>query len=72
MARIHPPKTLFLNVKVADIQDPDSGARFEALLLNGTTPAIRSEQTGRICSFDFRELVELALAEGIDAEAEVA
>ncbi len=72
MARIHPPKTLFLNVKVADIHDPETGKRFEALLVNGTIPAIRSEQSGRWCTFDFRELVELALAEGIDAEAEVA
>jgi hypothetical protein len=70
MAALHASGSLFLHVKVADIADPETDDRFEAMLLNGVTPAIRSAQTGRWCSFDFRELVDLARAEGIDAPAE--
>ena len=72
MARIFPPRSMFLNVSVADIHDPDTGESFEAVLINGVTPAIRSKQSGRWCAFDFRELVDLAKSEGIDAPEEQA
>lgn len=67
MPELHAARSLLLHTKVADIEDPDTGEKREAMLLNGVTPAIRSKQTGRWCVFDFRELTELAQAEGIDA-----
>lgn len=65
--KVYPKGTLFLSIEAGFA---GNGERNYQLLTSGSSgvPMIESEQTGKAWSISWKELLDLAIAAGIDSE----
>lgn len=67
---IHPARSMFLRVAIGTAQADDLSYELTASV--GGLPMIQSTKTGKTWSIGWNELIELAIAAGIDEESEAA
>lgn len=67
VGKIYPKGTLFLSIEAGSAGNEE---RSYQLLTSGSSgvPMIESKQTGKVWSLSWKELLELAIAAGIDSE----
>lgn len=70
--KIHPKGTLLLRQHVGEATDPNTNRTYKMSLVNGFIPCIESDTSKRSAIFEWDELLQQAIASGIDRQPRVA
>jgi hypothetical protein len=54
---------LFISMRIGEAEDESD--KFEILLMQDSSPAIRSEKTGKTWRLDWRDIITLAIRNGV-------